>query len=131
MHTTNINTITIVPWNRETAGEPVPVASNHALETLPERLGPTATLFLHRCGRRFEAGALADFTSYAELATGLGVAPSVIVKTVERVIRFGYAYWADATCELLAVVAHIGQRPTDPTDHLTPPAPHSEQADAA
>jgi len=90
---TEVTNITIIRWDREVIGNLVTMASNEALDVLAPRLGPTSVLFLHRFARR---GGTVEFTTYDKLAAELGVAPGQMVKTVERIIRFGFARWADA-----------------------------------
>jgi hypothetical protein len=122
---TDINSLTIIRWDRDTIGATVSMASNEALTVLTPRLGPTGTLFLHRFARR---GAQAEFTNYDHLAGELGVAPRQLVKTVERIIRFGYARWADPACETLETAVQLGTAP--PTGPGTPIAgiPHLRAA---
>lgn len=105
---TDINYITLTRWDRQHAGDTVSMASHTALQLLTPRLGPTSMLFLHRFARR---AAIAEVTTYAQLADELGVSPAVMVKTIERLNRFGFARWSDPTCETLEVATELGSGP--------------------
>jgi hypothetical protein len=105
---TEVTNITIIRWDREVIGNLVPMSSNEAIDVLAPRLGPTSVLLLHRFARR---GGTAEFTTYDKLAGELGVAPRQLVRTVERIIRFGFARWADAACETLEVATEVGFLP--------------------
>ena len=123
---TDINQITIARWDRPVVGIPISMASDEALRILAPRLGPTSVLFLHRFARH---GGNAEFTNYDRLAAEHGVAPRQMVKTVERLIRFGFARWGDEKCEVLEVATQLGTTP--PTGGGTPtpaPEPHLRAA---
>ncbi len=114
---TEVTNITIIRWDREVIGNLVPMTSNEALDVLAPLLGPTSVLFLHRFARR---GGTAEFTTYDKLAGELGVAHRHMVKTVERIIRFGFGRWADNTCQTLEIATEVGFQP--PTGRGTPVA---------
>lgn len=120
MHTTTIDQLTITRWDRPVAGDPLSIATHEALTALAPRLGPTATLFLHRCARRFDAGMLAEFATYDGLAAEFGVGTTQMVRTVERVIRFGYGRWIDTDCHQLEVATTIGTPPLAPVVAIRP-----------
>jgi hypothetical protein len=113
---TDIKYITLKPWDRPTAGTTVSMASNTALQTLTPRLGPTSVLFLHRFARR---GALVEVTTYDQLASELGIAPGVMAKTVQRIVRFGFARWVDTDQSTLEIATELGAGPP-PSDGGTP-----------
>ena len=123
---TDINHIAITRWDRPVAGIPISMASDEALQILTPRIGPTSVLFLHRFARR---GAVTEFTTYDQLAAEHGVAPRHMVRTVERIIRFKFARWADENCQVLEVATEVGTAP--PTGGGTPtaaPQPHLRAA---
>ena len=86
-------------------------------------------LFLHRFARR---GAIAEFTTYDQLAAELGVAPRQMVRTVERIIRFEFARWADDGCEILEVATEVGPPHRPPAvEPPSGPSPTCEPPDQA
>ncbi len=105
---TDIKYITLTPWDRLNAGDTVSMASHTALQILAPKLGPTSVLFLHRFARR---GAQLEVTTYEQLASELGVAPGIVAKTVQRLVRFGFARWTDPTCESLEIATELGSGP--------------------
>lgn len=108
MHTTIIEYITFTPWTAHTPLPPtVTIASDHALTVLPARVGPTATLLLHRTVRLLDGHEWTEWARYDDIATELGVATKVLIRAIERLIRFGYAHWADVDCTVLQVATHI------------------------
>lgn len=113
---TDIKYITLTSWDRPNAGDTVSMASNTALQVLTPRLGPTSVLFLHRFARR---GARVEVTTYEQLASELGVSIRPMVKTIERVVRFGFARWSDPSCETLEIATELGSGPP-PSDGGTP-----------
>lgn len=113
---TDIKYITLTPWDRPNAGDTVSMASHTALQVLAPRLGPTSVLFLHRFARR---GAQLEVTTYEQLASELGVAPGIVAKTVQRLVRFGFARWTDSTCESLEIATELGSGPP-PSNGGTP-----------
>jgi hypothetical protein len=126
MHITSIDQLTIVAWFREVEGEPLPLATAEALTALAPRLGPTSCLLLFRCAHRFDTGVLFETTNYPTLAAELGVGVTQIVRTIERLIRFGYARWVDDHCELLELATTIGSPTLAAVIPLGRPAPFTE-----
>jgi len=100
-----VHEITLTRWDRPVAGTPISLASDVAIRVLTPRIGPTGTLFLYRFAAH---DVTTERTTYQTLAAELGVAPAVMVRTIERVIRFGYARWADTDCRLLEVPTQLG-----------------------
>jgi hypothetical protein len=131
MHTTTIDQLRITRWDRPIAGDPLSIATPEALTALAPRLGPTATLFLHRCAWRFDVGMIAEFTSYDDLAAEFGVGTTQMVRTVERVIRFGYGRWVDTDCHQLEVATTIGTPPLAPLVAIRPTEAATIPADIA
>lgn len=113
---TDTKYITLTPWVRQHAGGTVSMASDTALQVLAPRVGPTSVLFLHRFARR---GGLHEVTTYTQLASEFGVAPNVMAKTVQRIVRFGFARWTDADHSNLEVATELGSG-TPPSDGGTP-----------
>ncbi len=111
MHTTKVHHLTIARWERDVAGEEITIACPEGIATLAPRLGPTGTLTMHQCSHLFDSGAIAISTSYTELAARFGVGTSAMVRTIERMVRFGYARWADPACEVLEIATRIGRCP--------------------
>ena len=59
-----------------------------------EHLGPTATLLARRLGRTLEERPRGVDVDLGDLATSLGVQPSIAVKALERLNRFEVVYFA-------------------------------------
>jgi len=100
--------ITLIPWDRPTAGTTVSMASDTALQVLAPRLGPTSTLFLHRFARR---GAQLEVVTLEHLAGEFGITPGVMTKTLNRIVRFGFARWHDIDQTALEVATKLGAGP--------------------
>ena len=59
-----------------------------------ERLGPTATLLARRLGRMLEERSGGVDVDLGDLATSLGVQPSITLKALDRLNRFEIVYFA-------------------------------------
>ena len=59
-----------------------------------EYLGPTSTLLARRLGRTLEERPEGADVDLGDLATSLGVQPSIAVKALERLNRFEVVYFA-------------------------------------
>ena len=108
--------ITLIRWDRPTAGPTVSMASDRALTLLAPRLGPTSTLFLHRFARR---NARLETIGLDQLAGEFGITPGVMVKTMNRMVRFDFARWLDDDHTCLEVATELGAGPP-PSDGGTP-----------
>lgn len=100
------NFITFAAAKATTVPGVVSAADSAALDRITPQLGPTASLLLHRAARAIELAGdgWTPWTAHSELAAGLGVPVGKIRQALDRLVRFGYATWADpGDCTALEV----------------------------
>ena len=104
MQVTPIDYLKLQPWTRAVHGNRVSIVTGDGVDAIAPRLGPSATLLLYRCARRFADDDSFEWITYSALGRELGIGVRQLVNTIERLIGFGYARWGDPGCELLQVV---------------------------
>ena len=109
MQVTPIDYLKLQPWMRAVHGNRVSIATGDGVDAIAPRLGPSATLLLYRCARRFADDDSFEWITYSALGREFGLGVRQLVNTIERLIGFGYARWGDMTCTVLSVATTINQ----------------------
>ena len=93
MEASNPRTLHVVPLSAN-AEDGWRLSSPYVERVWSEHLGPTATLLARRLGRMLKERPGGLDVEFGDLATSLGVQPSIAVKALERLNQFEVVYFA-------------------------------------